>query len=125
MAVTLALTVSAPWALPKPGAAALLVWLAPALWLAAVGALLALLLRSWSASGALLGGLWFAQQVLHGYFATQGWLRPWFLFATTYDAAAPFWLANRVEVILMALAVFVGLWVYLRAVEWRFTGEEG
>ena len=125
VAVTLALAASAPWALLKPGPVGVLMWLAPSLWLAAVGALLALLLRSWSAGGALLGGLWVTQPVLHGYFAATGWLRPWFLFATSYDATAPFWLTNRVEVIITALAVIVGLWAYLRAVEWRFTGEEG
>jgi hypothetical protein len=122
---TLACAVAAPWALPRAGPAGLLVPLAPAMWLAALGTLLAVLLRSWTAAGAVLGSLWVAQQVLHGYFATTSWLWLWFLFLTSYDPTNPRWTANRVALIVTALVVAGGFWLYLRMVEWRFTGEEG
>jgi hypothetical protein len=120
-----ALEASAAWTLFESGAIELLVPLAPAVWLAGTSTLLALVLRSWTAAGAALGGLWVAQHVLHGYFASRAWLQPWFLFQTSYDAASPAWPANRIELMVTGLAALGASWVYLRHVEWRFTGEEG
>jgi hypothetical protein len=122
--ITLLLAAAAPWALLKPVMEEQLTWLAPVLWFAAVGALLALLMRSHAASGAVLGGIWVAQHLLHGYFGSINWLQPWFAFATLYNATASFWLANRVELIATAAALFVAVWFYLRNTEWRFSGEE-
>src|SRR5262249_48564958 len=99
-------------------------WVAPLLWLAAAGALLALLLRSRATAGAVLGALWIAQLALHSYFATYAWTQPWFLFATLYAPDAAFWWANRIELILTALAAFLAVWYYLRNTEWRFRAEE-
>ena len=123
--VTLTLRMAVPWALVRPTGVSLLTWLAPVLWLAAVGALLALLLRSRSASGAVLGGLWTAQHLFHTTFATIGWLQIWFLFATIYDAGDAFWLANRIALLLTAGLLGGAVWLYLRHADGRFTGEEG
>jgi hypothetical protein len=123
-AASLALRAGLPWAQARRGADSILTWLAPSLWLAAAGALLALLMRSRATAGALLGTIWIAQLVFHGYFALTGWTRPWFLFATLYAPAASFWSANRVELILTAAVLSLGVWVFLRNTEWRFRGED-
>ena len=120
----LALQAALPWAALRPGAASVLVWLAPTLWFAAAGPLLALLLRSLATAGALLGSIWIAQLVFHGYFALYRWTRPWFLFATLFAPNASFWLANRIELLLTAGVVLLGVWGYLHNAEWRFRGEE-
>lgn len=121
---TLALYAFLPWAAPKPLAAGQLTWLAPSLWLAGAGILLALVLRSRASSGAILGCVWIFQLVFHGYFAQQGWTRPWFLFATLYTPGAPFWLANRLELIATALVLLAASWWFLRNPERRFFGED-
>lgn len=121
----LVLQALAPQAAVATAGALVLVWLAPTLWLGSAGALLALLLRSRSTAVALLGAIWLAQQVFHGYFALFGWTRPWFLFATLYAAGAPFWWTNRLELLLLALLFALGVWGILRNSEWRFRGEDG
>lgn len=113
-----------PAALPRPGALGILAWVAPTLWLAGAGVLLAYVLRSRSTSSAVLGGLWVAELGFHGYFASYGWSQPWFLFATTFAPAAPFWLANRLELIATALLCFVAGWIFLHNAEWRFRSED-
>src|SRR5262249_24913758 len=125
LVTTLVIQGTLPWALPKQGMESVLIWLAPLLWLAAGGGLLALLLRSGAMAGAVLGVLWIAQLALHGYFAANGWTQPWFLFATLATPDAAFWETNRVELILTASAVFFAVWFYLRNAEWRLRAEEG
>jgi hypothetical protein len=122
--VATALHLILPWAQVKHGAGYILLWLAPTLWLAAAGALLALLMRSRATAGALLGSIWVAQLVFHGYFALSGWTQPWFLFATLFAPGAAFWPTNRVELILIALALSLGVWAFLLNSEWRFRGED-
>ncbi len=46
-----------------------LTWLAPLCWFVALGACCALLLRSRTASSALLGGIWTLEAIFYGYFA--------------------------------------------------------
>jgi len=121
---TLALYAFLPWVPVKPLAAGQLTWLAPSLWLAGAGILLALLLRSQASSGAILGCVWIFQLVFHGYFAQNGWTRPWFLFATLYTPGASFWLANRLELIATALVLLAAAWCFLRDPERRFFGED-
>jgi hypothetical protein len=123
-ATMLAIEVFLPWAAPKQGIEYIAAWAAPLLWLSAAGALLALLLRSRATAGAVLGVIWIAQLALYGYFLTNDWLRPWFLFATLYSANAPFWWANRLELLLAAVVFFAAAWFYLRNAEWRFRAEE-
>ena len=113
-----------PSAIPKPGVLGLLAWAAPTFWLAGTALLLAYFLRSRATSAAVLGCLWVAQLVFHGYFAAYGWTQPWFLFATIYVPAAPFWLANRLELVATALVCFLVAWIFLRNAEWRLRAED-
>lgn len=124
LVATLAMYAFLPGVSPEPLAAGQLTWLAPSLWLAGVGVLLALLLRSRASSGAILGCVWIFQLIFHGYFALKGWTQPWFLFATLYTPAAPFWLANRLELIATALVLLAAAWWFLRSPERRFFGED-
>jgi hypothetical protein len=113
-----------PAALPKSGVDLVLLWLAPTLWLSAVGLLLALLLRSRATATALLGVVWVIQLAFHGYFASYDWTRPWFLFATLYTPAATYWRLNRLELIATAIVGLDVCWMYLRNSEWRLRGED-
>jgi hypothetical protein len=113
-----------PWALHRGGFDAVLTWLAPLLWFAGVGALLALLLRSAAVSGTILGALWVVQMAFHSYFAANGWTQPWYLFATLYTPSVSFWLTNRLELLITGLALFLAIWGYLDNSEWRFRGED-
>jgi hypothetical protein len=121
---TLTLFVFLPWVPVKPLGAFQLTWLAPSLWLAGAGILLALVLHSRTASGAILGCIWIFQLTFHSYFAQNGWTRPWFLFATLYTSRAQFWLANRLELIVTVLILFAAAWWFLRNPERRFFGED-
>ena len=121
---TLALFAFLPSISAKPLAIFQLTWLAPSLWLAALGMLLSLVLHSRASSGAILGSIWIFQLTFHSYFAQNGWTRPWFLFATLYTPGAPFWLANRLELIIASLALFAVSWWFLCDPERRFYGEE-
>jgi hypothetical protein len=123
-AATLAILALFPSTLPKSGFDLILFWLAPTLWLSAVGVLIALLLRSRATAVALLGVIWVVQLAFHGYFAIFYWTRPWFLFATLYTPGARYWQLNRLELIATAVACLIVSWIYLRNNEWRFRGED-
>jgi hypothetical protein len=124
IATLLLLHLLTPWALSKPLGSDQLLWLAPTLWFAGVGALLALLFRSYAATGVVLGGFWIGELLLHGYFLTTGWMQPWFLFATLYASDASYWLINRLTLIASALVCFVAVWFFLRNSEWRLQAED-
>jgi hypothetical protein len=95
------------WAVPGPFLLGQLSWLAPLLWFVAVGVLVALLLRSRTASSAVLGGIWLFENTLgRVVFLQNDWLRPFFLFATTYTPDADYWLWNRLAILCMALVLF-------------------
>jgi hypothetical protein len=99
-----------------------LIWLAPLLWFTAMGLCLALLLRSRSASGALLGGIWIAEIIFKDNIAATSWLHPVFLFPTTLLSLVGFipqdlfnlWLTNRLELIGTALVLLLIGWLLLR-----------
>jgi len=99
-----------------------LTWIAPLLWLVALGLCLALLLRSRAASGALLGGIWIVEIIFKDYFAATSWLHPVFLFPTTLlplvgplpQAILNSWLTNRFELIGTALVLLLLGWLLLR-----------
>ncbi len=124
VAATVALGQAAPWTLHETGGAAQLMWLAPVVWFAGTGAVLALLMRSRAAAGAALGGIWVAELVFHDYFLAHNWAHPWLLFLSLYAPAADFWLANRLELIGIGAALLLLAWLYLHNAEWRFRGEE-
>lgn len=97
-----------------------LLWFAPLLWFLAIGLLLALLLRSRSASIALLGGIWIAENIMYGLLIGTSWLHPVFLFATTLTPAATlptFWLSNRIELLGTAVMFLLIGWMRLRQTE--------
>lgn len=112
------------WIVPKPFIVSQLMWLAPMLSFAALGALLALLVRNRSASAGLVGGIWIIEILLHGYLLDQGWARPWFAFATTWGAGEPFWLSNRLTLIGLACVLFIGVAALLEHREMLLTGGE-
>lgn len=123
---TSALHLSGLWELWVPEAflAGQLVWFAPLLWFVAAGALLALLFGSRSTSGALLGGIWTFENLFRGAFITEAWLRSQFFFATTYAPGASFWIANRLTLIFIALALGVVVWLLSSNTEFLAKGGE-
>jgi hypothetical protein len=102
-----------------------LTWVAPLLWFVAIGFCLALLLRSRSASSALLGGIWTAEAIFYGFFAATGWLKPVFLFPTTLDPGIDFWLINRFSLLATALVCLVAGWFMLVHTELLLQGTAG
>jgi len=102
-----------------------LTWISPLLWFVALGFCLALLMRSRSASSALLGGIWTIEAILYGYFASSDWLKPVFLFPTTLAPTINFWLLNRLELLGTALAFLLLSWFMLRNTEQLLQGSAG
>jgi hypothetical protein len=101
-----------------------LTWIAPLFWFVSVGFSLALLIRSRSASSALLGGIWMLEAIFYGYFALIDWLKPLFLFPTTLAPNIGFWLNNRIELLITALVLFLLDWYMLRNTERLLQGAE-
>jgi hypothetical protein len=99
-----------------------LTWIAPLLWLVGIGVCLALLLRSRSASGALIGGLWIFEIIFKDYIAATNWLHPVFLFPTTLlpmvgilpQVYFNLWLTTRFELLGTALVFLLIGWLLLR-----------
>jgi hypothetical protein len=94
-----------------------LTWIAPLFWLVGVGLSLALLIRSRSASSALLGGIWMIEAIFYGYFAITAWLKPVFLFPTTLTPYISFWISNRIELLITAFVLLLLDWFMLRNTE--------
>jgi hypothetical protein len=98
-----------------------LTWIAPLLWFVAMGFCLALLLRSRSGTGALLGGIWIIEIIFKDHIAATNWLHPVFLFPTTLLPLVGFvpqnifnmWLTNRLELIGTALIILLVGWLFL------------
>jgi hypothetical protein len=102
-----------------------LTWIAPLLWFVGVGLCLALLIRSRSASCALLGGIWTVEAIFYGYFAITDWLKPMFLFSTTLAPNINFWLGSRFELLITALVLILLSWFLLRNTELLLQGTAG
>ncbi len=94
-----------------------LTWIAPLVWFVGVGFSLALIIRSRSASSALLGGIWMIEAIFYGYFAIIDWLKPLFLFPTTLAPYISFWLSNRIELLIAAFVLLLLDWFMLRNTE--------
>jgi len=112
------------WRVRQSFAVGQFVWLAPLLWFIATGAVAALLLHSRTASGGVLAGMW-VFEIAFGYLMVgRDWLRPWFLFASTYTPGADYWLLNRI--VLTATALLLGgvAWVLLGRTEAHLLGGE-
>ena len=121
---TIALYVFLPWVPREPFLQGQLTWLSPLLWFAAIGIMGALLLRSQVNCVALFASVWLIELTFHSYFTKYNWLQPWFLPATLFAPKTPFWLINRIELLLTALILSIAAWFYLRHPEWRFRSEE-
>jgi hypothetical protein len=94
-----------------------LTWIAPLFWFASAGFTLALLIRSRSASSALLGGIWTIEAIFYGYFVIVNWLKPLLLFPTTLAPYISFWLSNRIVILITALILLLLDWFMLRNTE--------
>ena len=105
--------------------AAQLTWLAPLCWFVALGACFSLLIRSRTASSALLGGIWTLEAIFYGYFALLDGLKPFFLFPTTLAPEIAFWISNRSELLGMALLLGVLTWFLLSNTEGLLRGASG
>src|SRR5579862_6382638 len=81
-------------------------WLAPLWWFIGAGAALALLLRSRVASMAILGMVWVAQFLFKLLFLQSEILQRVYLFLTEEDGLPSYWLANRLIILAIALALF-------------------
>lgn len=92
-------------------------WLASSAWLMAVALMLSLLMRSRSASGALIGVIAVLELIAHSDFNNTLWLRPVYLFPLTFSPDVDYWLVNRCELIGTALVLFLGGWLLLRQAE--------
>ncbi len=103
------------WSAPTQFLTNQLTWFSPLLWFVGMGLCLGLLTRSRNASGALLSGIWLVEIVFKDFFASTNWLQPLFLFPTTLKPALDFWLANRLEVLIMALLLLPIGWLLLRS----------
>ena len=78
------------------GAAAPLVWAAPALWLGGFAVLVAAITRSAVLTSSVVALVWLAEQIWAPLFAGNGLVRPLFLFFTSRLGDGPGWAANRV-----------------------------
>ena len=94
-----------------------LTWLSSMLWLVAFGLVLALLIRSRSASGALIGVFAFAQIMFHSAFDQNVFLHPIYLFPLTFTPGADYWLTNRFELLGTAAVLLILAWFLLRKPE--------
>lgn len=123
---SVALEISGLWSLwmPEPFLVGQLVWVSPLLWFVAVGTAVALILGGHSVSGALLGGLWTFEILFRDLFLEKDWLRPEFLFATTYTPDAEYWLSNRLALISTALVVGLAVWLLSSRTELMAKGSE-
>ena len=102
------------WPVALQALASMLIWLAPLLWFVGLGLCAALLLRSRSSSGSLLGALWIIETLfLKNLLDGNDWLRPFFLFPTTLLPQDSFWLVNRLEVSIMGAGFIVLSWLLL------------
>ncbi|MER6946714.1 hypothetical protein ABT294_22040 [Nonomuraea sp. NPDC000554] len=121
LTVSAALMASGWWTFEYGGLAGQLVWLAPALWLAAVGFFAAAALRSTAAATSLVGIVWTGEQLIGGTLSDNGTYRLLHLFATT--SRLPDWPVNRLFLLSTALAMVAGAWFLLGNAERVLKGE--
>jgi hypothetical protein len=102
-----------------------LTWLSSTLWLVALGLVLSLLIRSRSASGALISVLSVAELYFHDVFMNNSMLHPVYLFPLTFSPDASYWLVNRIELLGTAAVLFVLAWFLLRLPELLLSHSPG
>jgi len=106
---TLALAASGRLVWPVPPLANQLLWLAPLLWLAGLGAALSLAMGTAAAGTSLVGLVWVLELALGNSLAQVAVLRPVLLFLRFDPARGADWMVNRLT--LLALAVIWLGWV--------------
>ncbi|MEO9028360.1 MAG: hypothetical protein ABI413_06060 [Ktedonobacteraceae bacterium] len=117
----------AHWSQPWQFLAWQLTWLSSMLWLVALGLVLSLLVRSRSASGALICALSIGEIVFHGSMGQNPWLFLVYLFPLTFSPDTSYWLFNRIELLGTAMVLLMIAWFLLRLPELllsRASGEE-
>lgn len=107
----------AHWSQPWQFLAWQLTWLSSTLLLVALGLVLSLLIRSRAASGALISVVSVLQLMFHGAFDSTSYLHPIYLFPLTFSPGADYWLANRIELLGMAVVLLIVAWFLLRRPE--------
>lgn len=113
------------WAEPVQFLVQALAWFATLLWCVGFGFCFSLLLRSRSAAGALLAGIWIAEIPFKDYIFLSDWLRPFSLFPTTLvypPAVVPqqyinLWFTNRIEVLTTGAVLVIIGWLLLHNTE--------
>lgn len=100
-----------------------LTWLAPTLWLTALGLLAAALLRSVAAATSIVALVWTLEQAFAAILQQDTWSRMLFLFATTRGAVPADWLANRMTLVASALVLAALAWPLLGSCERLLGGE--
>ncbi|WP_405139806.1 hypothetical protein OG589_24160 [Sphaerisporangium sp. NBC_01403] len=105
------------------GLAGQLTWLAPTLWLTALGLLAAAVFRSTVAATTTVAMVWLLEQIatdaLRGN-AVSRWL---YLFATSHRPVSADWLGNRVTLLVTAILLLVAAWPLLGDTERVLGGE--
>lgn len=94
-----------------------LTWLSSMLWLVALGLVLSLLIRSRTASGALICVLSVAELLFHDTMNQEAIYHPIYLFPLTFSPDAGYWLTNRIELLGTAAVLFILAWFLLRIPE--------
>jgi hypothetical protein len=107
----------AQWSQPWQFLTWQLTWLSSTLWLVALGLVLSLLLRSRSASGALICVLSVAELLFHQAMDQNPLYHPVYLFPLTYSPDASYWLTNRIELLGTAAVLLLLAWFLLRLPE--------
>ncbi|MFC4060095.1 hypothetical protein ACFOWE_17460 [Planomonospora corallina] len=98
--------------LPYGRPAGQLVWLAPALWLTALGLLAAAALRDTGAATTVVTAVW-AAELLFPSLLDDPVLRAFHLFATVHGADAADWPVNRLVLLSTALPLAAAAWLLL------------
>lgn len=101
-----------------------LIWLAPLLWLAGLGAALSLALGATAAGSSLVGMVWVLELAMGAGLAQVPALRPVLLFLRYDPAIATDWLANRLTLLALA-AVGLGSAAWLLGRPERLLRGEG
>ena len=108
---------------PAAPAADQLIWLAPLLWMAAVGAAITLGLRAFAVGCGIVAVLWVLERLSSDLFMSAPWLQMLWLFLRYSYVSPAAWYANRVAVLLFAVLLFALTYWLLGRTE-RLLGSE-
>ncbi|MEU8268140.1 hypothetical protein AB0B89_13315 [Sphaerisporangium sp. NPDC049002] len=105
------------------GLAGQLTWLAPTVWLTALGLLAAAAFRSTVAATTTVAMVWLLEQVVGDVLRGNAVTRSLYLFATSHGAGADDWSVNRVTLLVTAMALLAAAWPLLGDAERVLGGE--